>query len=131
MVVDTSALLAILLAEPEAVALSLAIEADDVRLISVVSLLEANVVIEFRAGPAGAKELDDLVQHLGLTTVTFDAEQGKAAHTAYRHYGKGRHPARLNLTDCCSYALAITSGEPLLFKGNDFSQTDIPKVDWQ
>lgn len=128
MVVDTSALLAILLAEPEAVAFTSAIEADENPLISVVTLFEARVVMEWRLGQAGAKELDQLVDHLILSVVAFDAEQGDVARAAYSRYGKGRHPARLNLTDCCSYALAMTSGEPLLFKGNDFSQTDVPKV---
>ena len=128
MVVDTSALIAIILAEPEAASFTLAIEADEIRLISAVILLEASVVMEWRTGAAGADELERLVQHLGLSVEAFDAEQARAAQTAYRRYGKGRHPARLNLTDCCSYALAVTSGEPLLFKGNDFSQTDVPRV---
>ncbi len=128
MVVDTSALIAVILAEPEAASFMTAIEADQTRLISAVTLLEAHVVMEWRVGPAGAEELDRLVQHLGLTVTSFDREQSKIAHDAYRNYGKGRHPARLNITDCCSYALAMTSGEPLLFKGNDFSQTDVPRV---
>jgi ribonuclease VapC len=130
MVVDTSALLAILFAEPEAEALTLAIEADENRLLSAITLLEARVGMEWRRGSAGAEELDRLANHLGLRVVAFDAPQGDAAQAAYRRYGKGRHPAGLNLCDCCAYALAVTSGEPLLCKGGDFAQTDVPRVPW-
>lgn len=130
MVIDTSALLAILLGEPEAADFSRAIAADPKRLVSAFSALEAAVVILARKGPAGTRELDLLLHSAGVTIVSFEADQTLLARAAYEKYGKGHHPAALNLGDCCSYALARSSGEPLLFKGNDFSRTDIG-VAWQ
>ncbi len=126
MVIDTSALLAILLAEPEAETFARAIAGDPRRLVSAVSAFEAAIVIRSRKGPAGTRELDLLIHSAGMSIVSFDEEQVQVARAAYERYGKGRHPAALNLGDCSSYALARTSGEPLLFKGNDFSQSDIP-----
>lgn len=125
MVIDTSALLAILLAEPEAELFAGAIAVDPRRLVSAVSSLEAAIVIRSRKGPAGVRELDLLTHSAGLSVVSFDEEQVQLARTAYESYGKGRHPAALNLGDCASYALARTSGEPLLCKGDDFPQTDV------
>jgi ribonuclease VapC len=124
MVLDTSALLAILLGEVEAEELSRAIAGDPNRLVSAFSALEAAVVLCSRKGPAGVQELDLLLHTISATIVSLDAEQTLLARTAYETYGKGHHPAALNLGDCCSYALARSSGEPLLFKGNDFSKTD-------
>jgi ribonuclease VapC len=125
MVIDTSALLAILLGEPEAADFSRAIAADPKRLVSAFSALEAAIVILSRKGPAGTRELDLLLHSAGVTIVSFEADQALLARAAYEKYGKGYHPAALNLGDCCSYALSRSSGEPLLFKGNDFSRTDI------
>lgn len=128
MVLDTSAVLAILLGEPEAVTFSQAIEAAPVRLMSTVSVLEAALVIESRKGPNGRRDLDQFLKDGVTEMVAFDPLQVHVAREAFLKFGKGRHPAALNITDCCSYALAMTSGEPLLFKGNDFSQTDVPRV---
>jgi ribonuclease VapC len=128
MVIDASALLAILLVEPDAIAFSQAIEDDPKRLVSALSALEAAIVIHSRKGPAGIRELDLLLLSASATIVSLDAEQVLLARAAYERYGKGHHPAALNLGDCCSYALSRTSGEPLLFKGNDFSQTDLVLV---
>jgi ribonuclease VapC len=124
MVIDSSALLAILLAESESEACMRAIADDPRRLVSALSALEAAIVIHARKGPAGVRELDLLLHAARMTIVSFDADQVLLARTAYETYGKGHHPAALNLGDCCSYALARSSGEPLLFKGQDFSQTD-------
>lgn len=81
-----------------------------------------------RKGEAATRELDLLLHTASITTVAFDPDQAALARSAYQRWGKGRHPAGLNLGDCCSYALAQTSGEPLLFKGNDFSRTDVVSV---
>lgn len=128
MVLDTSALIAILSAEPEAETFAAAIASADHRLLSAASFLETAVVIETRHGPAGGQKLDELMQVAQLQIEPVTNEQAMAARSAYRLYGKGRHPAGLNFGDCFAYALAKISGEPLLFKGNDFSQTDIPGV---
>jgi len=125
MVIDTSALLAILLAEPEASVFVHSIAASPKRLVSALSALEAAIVIHSRKGPAGVRELDLLFHAASLTIVNFDSEQVQLARAAYEKFGKGHHPAALNLGDCCSYALAVSAGESLLFKGNDFSQTDV------
>jgi len=126
MVIDSSALLAILLREPEAQPLAQAIAGDPRRLMSAVSALETAIVIHTRKGPAGVRELDLLLHSAGVKIVSFDSEQVLLARAAYEKYGKGHHPAALNLGDCCSYALAVSSGQTLLFKGNDFSQTNVP-----
>jgi ribonuclease VapC len=128
MVIDTSALLVILLREPEADDFSRAIADDPRRLVSAFSALEAAVVIHARKGPAGVRELDLLLHAAVVTIVSLDADQVLLARAAYEKYGKGHHAAALNLGDCCSYALAKSSGEPLLFKGNDFSKTDAVAV---
>lgn len=125
MVIDTSALLAILLGEPEAETFSEAIARDSKRLVSSLSALEAAIVLHARKGRSGVLELDLLLRSAAVTVVSLDADQVLLARTAYETYGKGNHPAALNLGDCCSYALSRSSGEPLLFKGNDFSRTDI------
>jgi len=126
MVLDTSALIAILSGEPEQEAFIHAIERADVRLLSAATLLEASIVIEARYGAAGAHHLDQLLERADVEIVPVDGEQASAARSAWQRFGKGRHPAALNFGDCFPYALAVTRGEPLLFKGNDFSQTDVP-----
>ena len=128
MVLDTSALLAVLLNEPEAVAFRLAIEADPVRLLSAASLVETAIVIEARVGEAGGRELDRLLQKADVEVAAVDAEQAELARHAFRMFGKGRHAAGLNYGDCFSYALALSSGEPLLYKGGDFAKTDVVAV---
>ena len=128
MVIDTSALIALLGMEPEAARLAAAIEADGTRLISAASVFEAAVVIESRYGPEGGRELDLLVAKAGLSVEPVTAQQAEIAREAWRRFGKGRHPASLNFGDCFSYALARVTGEPLLFKGTDFTQTDVAVV---
>lgn len=125
MVIDTSALIAILLGEPEAEALARAIAGDPKRVTSAFTALETGIVIEAKKGEAGGRELDLLLHHARIEIVAMNSDQYETARTAWRTYGKGRHPAGLNIGDCCSYALAKYSGEPLLFKGNDFAQTDV------
>jgi len=125
MIVDTSALVAILLDEPDAEKLSATIAANTPRIISAVSVLEASIVIESKKGEAGLALLDELLNLAQFEIVAFDDAQQQLARVAYRRYGKGRHPAGLNFGDCCAYALAKVRNEALLFKGNDFNQTDI------
>lgn len=128
MVIDTSALIAILLGEHEAESFARLIMDDSKRLLSAFSLLETSIVIEAKKGESGGRELDLLLHKTGIETIALDAEQSELARYAWRNYGKGRHAAGLNIGDCCSYALAKYSGEPLLFKGDDFSKTDIESV---
>ena len=125
MVIDTSALIAILLGEPEADALARAIANDSKRLASAFTALEASIVIEAKKGEAGGRELDLLFHRARIEIVAMNAEQYEIARLGWRIYGKGRHPAGLNIGDCCSYALSKYSGEPLLFKGNDLTKTDV------
>lgn len=125
MVVDTSALIALLGMEAEAARIAAALESDPSRMMSAATLVEAGIVVESRYGPAGARELDLLVAKGGFTVESVTAEQADVAREAWRRYGKGRHSAGLNFGDCFSYALAKIKGEPLLFKGDDFPQTDI------
>lgn len=115
--------------EPESESFEAAVEADPVRLMSTASLLEAAIVIETRFGEFGGRELDLWLHRAGVALVGVDAEQAEIARVAYRNFGKGRHRAGLNYGDCFAYALAKTSGEPLLFKGADFSHTDVGVVE--
>lgn len=131
MVIDTSALIAILLGEPETPLLAREIAKDATRLLSAVSALETAVVIETKKGPAGGHELDSLVREARIEIVAMNVEQIALAREAYRRFGKGRHAAGLNLGDCCAYALARHTGEPLLFKGDDFARTDIAAVPYE
>ena len=123
MVIDTPVIAAI--AVKEAAKFEQRIADDPVRLISAVTVLEATIVLETRLGDAGGREFDLWLLKLGAEIVPVDAEQMDAARRAWRRYGKGRHPAALNYGDCFSYALALTRGEPLLFKGEDFAGTDV------
>ena len=125
MVIDTSALVAILLDEPERRAFNEKIEADPRRLVSAVTFVETALVIEARVGEAGGRELDLFLHRANVETVSVDADQAEIARRAFRRYGRGRHPAGLNFGDCFAYALVKTTGEPLLFKGDDFGRTDI------
>ena len=125
MVIDTSAIVAILFGEPEAESFALAIEQDAVRLMSAASVLEAAIVVESELGEPGTRELDLLLYKAKITVAPFTADHLAAARHAFRFFGKGRHPAGLNFGDCFSYALSRSTGEPLLFKGHDFAQTDL------
>jgi ribonuclease VapC len=125
MVIDASALVAIFFAEPERQTFLDAITAAGSRLISAASLLETGIVLEGRQGEAAGREFDLFVVRANLQIVPVDAEQADLARSAWRKYGKGRHPAALNFGDCFSYALAKFSGEPVLAKGTDFGLTDI------
>jgi ribonuclease VapC len=128
MVLDSSALLVLLNDEPEAEAFRGAVENDPVRLTSTASLVEASIVIESRLGEIGGRELDLLIRKAGIRVVPVDEDQALVARRAFRRFGKGRHSAALNFGDVFSYALSKSSGEPLLFKGTDFSRTDIEQV---
>jgi len=128
MVIDTSALISILLRDLEAEAFARAVADDSKRMISAFSVLESGIVIEAKKGEAGGRELDLLLHRSKIEIVGLNAEQLEIARFAWRNYGKGRHPAALNIGECCSYALAKYSGEPLLFKSNDFIKTDIRSV---
>lgn len=125
MVLDTSALLAILGDEPERRAFNEAIEAADSRLMSAASFVEISIVIESRHGSEGLRDLDHFLSRAAIELVPVDAEQAQVARLAFSRFGKGRHPAGLNYGDCFSYALSMVSGEPLLYKGEDFSRTDV------
>ena len=128
MVLDTSALLALLLEEPEAEDFRAAVEEDTTRLVSAATLLETALVIEARKGEPGGRELDTLIHKAEVVVVPVDAEHVFEARRAYRRFGKGRHAAGLNFGDVFAYALARTAGEALLFKGDDFAKTDIGRV---
>ncbi len=125
MVIDTSALVAIFFAEPERQKFLAAITAAGSRLVSAASVLETGIVLEARQGEMAGREFDLFVVRANLQIVPVDAEQVDLARSAWRKYGKGRHPAGLNFGDCFSYALAKSVGEPLLAKGTDFASTDI------
>lgn len=129
MVIDTSALMAILLKEPERDRFIDALAADPVRLMSAVNALETALVIEARKGEPGGRELDLLLHESRIEIVSLTLEQMEAARAAWRNYGKGNHPAGLNVCDCCAYALSKISGEALLFKGSDFQRTDIARAE--
>ena len=125
MVIDTSALIAILFGEPEALPFTRSIADASRKLMGTFNALETGIVVEARKGEAGGRELDLLVHRAQIEIVAMNADQAELARAAWRKYGKSNHPAGLNIGDCCAYALAKYSGEPLLFKGNDFSQTGI------
>ena len=129
MVIDTSALLAILLGESEAMAMVGAIASADRRLLGAPTLVESSAVMRARKGPQGEIALDALLRRLGIELVGMPAEAAGFARSAYARYGKGvGSPAVLNFGDCLAYGLARSLDEPLLFKGMDFSQTDIARV---
>ena len=125
MVIDTSALVAILQDEPERRVLNEAIEAAETCAMSTASFLETSMIIESRYGPDGTRALDLFISKARITLAPVDADHAYVARDAFRRYGKGRHPAGLNFGDCFAYALAKMLDEPLLFKGNDFALTDI------
>lgn len=128
MVIDSSALIAILLDEPERPSYERAIAADALRLVSAVTKLEAGMVMVGRYGPDGGARLDRLLAEISATIFPFDEHQADIARAAFARYGRGRHKAGLNFGDCAAYALAIAEAEPLLFKGTDFGATDVEVV---
>ena len=125
MVIDSSALVAILRAEGEWRRFLEAMEAAHSRRMSVATFVETSIVIDARYGAEGLRDLDRLIARANIEIVPLDREQGHAARDAFSRFGKGRHRAALNYGDCFSYALAATLGEPLLCKENDFVHTDI------
>lgn len=124
MIVDTSALLAVLLREEDAGRFEAAIAATPCRM-SAANVLEATMVLEGRGGTAAGRALDAFLTSAEVATAPITLEQLEIARDAWRRYGKGNHPAALNFGDCFAYALALATGEALLFKGNDFAQTDV------
>ncbi|MBL8551115.1 MAG: type II toxin-antitoxin system VapC family toxin [Hyphomonadaceae bacterium] len=124
MVIDASAIVAILEGEPDEDRFKQAIGAAQVRIMAPINLLEARIVAA-RRGVVGVQRLDELIAKSLIDVVPTDAAQLAAARMAFDRYGKGRHPAGLNIADCFAYALARTSGEALLFKGRDFALTDV------
>jgi ribonuclease VapC len=128
MVIDTSALLAIFLAEAERELFLNAIISAPGCLLSAANALETGIVLEARRGEALGREFDLFVYRAALQIVPVDADQVEIARRAWRMFGKGRHPAALNFGDCFAYALARSSGEPLLAKGEDFRRTDVQLV---
>jgi ribonuclease VapC len=124
-VIDTSALLAILLGEPERGKFLQLLSESETRLLSAANALETAIVVESRRGEAASRELDLFLHRTKIEIVAVDAEQFSVARFAWRKFGKGRHPAALNFGDCFAYALTKTSSEPLLAKGEDFRRTDL------
>jgi len=129
LVADTSALLAALFAEPQRDAVLVALAEADDALLSSCSLLEATIAAQSRLGPEGQAELEQLLDAFGVEVSAFTADQATVAVDAWRRFGKGRHPAALNILDCCAYALARAARLPLLAIGHDFARTDIELVE--
>jgi ribonuclease VapC len=125
MIVDTSAILAILRDEADAPAMAKALQQAQVRRISAANYVEAAIVTDSNRDPVLSRRFDDLLRQAEIAIEPVTMKQAKIAREAYRDFGKGRHRAGLNFGDCFSYALAKAMGEPLLFKGNDFRHTDV------
>jgi ribonuclease VapC len=125
MILDTSALVAILYGEPEGTRFTQLIHDADVCRLSVANFVELSMVVESQLGPDGARQADAFLRRAGVMIETVTVEHGHLARQAFLDYGKGRHKAGLNFGDCFAYALTKATGEPLLFKGNDFTQTDV------
>ena len=128
MVIDSSAILAILQNEPESRAFRNLIVTDARRLVSAATLVETSMVVLTRQGEEGLAQLRAFISAAGITVVPLDEEQARVAVDAFRLFGKGRHAAGLNFGDCLAYALSRATDEPLLFKGNDFGLTDVSRV---
>lgn len=126
MIVDTSALVAILRNEPECLSFAQTLDDADVLRISAATYLEFSMVIDSRQDPVMSRDVDEILDRFGIVIEPVTVEQARIARQAIRDYGRGSgHPARLNIGDCFSYALAREKREPLLFKGKDFAQTDL------
>lgn len=128
MIIDTSAVVAILQLEPEERNFLRAINADPLRLMSAVSWVEASMVLGSRRGARGTHELDEFLARARIEVAPVQPRHAELAREAFARFGRGRHPARLNCGDCFAYALAKATGEPLLFKGDDFGLTDLRTV---
>ncbi len=127
-VIDSSALVAILRDEPERRFLIDTIVDHGEPCISAATYVEASMVMELRLGDRGGREIDKVIEDVGVAIVPFDQAQAKVAREAFHRFGKGRHRAALNLGDCFAYALAKTLSAPLLFKGDDFTLTDVGRA---
>ena len=129
MIVDTSALIAILRDQPEAAACARAIESSTVRRLSAANFVEAAAIIDGSRDPIASRRFDDLLKEADMIVEPVTEVQARMARAAYRDFGKGSgHPAKLNFGDCFAYALAKVTGEPLLFKGDDFAHTDVKRA---
>jgi len=128
MVIDSSALIAVVRGEPESERFLRMMREAVPRLVAASTVVEASVVMLSRFGEPGLSDLESLLTNTAVQIAPFTGVQAKLAIDAFRRYGKGRHPAGLNFGDCFSYALAKATGEPLLFKGDDFAQTDIKRA---
>ncbi len=131
MIVDTSAVMAVLLGEPEGPRILEAIVAAKEPKMSAATLVECGIVVDRRAGPAARRRFDELLDVLGVEVVDVTREHADLAREAHRTFGRGSgSAARLNLGDCFSYALAGATGEPLLYVGDDFTETDLPAAEY-
>jgi ribonuclease VapC len=129
MIIHTSAIIAILRDEPEAMSCAQAIASATIRRVSAVNFVESAVVIDASRDPIATRRFDDFIREAGISIDPVTKGQAQIARDAYRDFGRGSgHPAKLNFGDCFAYALAKESGEPLLFKGSDFTHTDIVAV---
>lgn len=128
MVIDSSAVSAVLFGEAGSDRFVSALAAPGRKYMSAINRLEAAIVVEARKGEGGAKALSELIAVSEIEILPFDAGQAEIALDAWRRYGKGRHPAGLNLGDCAAYALSATLNRPFLFKGDDFPKTDIAEA---
>jgi ribonuclease VapC len=129
MVIDTSAVVAVFLNEPERSHFLEQIVQADKRLISAATVVEAGIVLEARQGPAVSRDFDLFLHEAGIEIVSVDETQAAQARSSFRQYGKGRHPAALNFGDCFTHALAIVSGEPVLAKGDEFRRANLQVVE--
>lgn len=129
MIVDSSALVAIIEEEPEALDFSAALAEADRRRVSAATYVETAMVLDGRGSPSVSRRLDVLLETADIAIAPFTERQARLARAAFRDYGRrSGHPARLNLGDCFSYALAVDSGEPLLYQGDDFTHTDVRRA---
>ena len=125
MILDTSAIIAILRNEPDASRFTEAIQAGETRIVSAATYLEAAIIVDSNRDPVLSRRLDELIEQANVSIESVTEAQARIARDAYRDFGRGSgHPARLNFGDCFAYALAKATGEPLLFKGSDFAHTD-------
>jgi len=130
MIVDPSAIIAVLRNEPDALAIGEAMQRSQVCRLSAVTYVEAGVVTDSNRNPVLSRRLDELIRDVRMRIETVTPQQAQIARQAYRDFGKGRHKAGLNFGDCFAYALAKDLDEPLLFKGTDFTHTDIEAADF-
>jgi len=125
-IIDTSAIIAVLRGEPDASTFARAIADATIRRVSAVNFVESAVVIDASKDPIASRRFDEFVKEANISVEPVTVDQAQIARAAYRDFGRGSgHPAKLNFGDCFAYALAKSFGEPLLFKGSDFAHTDI------